>query len=267
MQARPRDLPGDEHQIDHDADDRVCNNAQTVRMNQMLAQPRSQADVFQDIAFALAILVAPITYCLGGVLDPIVHVVDGTSNIAAYASANPYTNGLHLASFVLGSFVLPISIIGIARLLMPRSPWFATIGGGLGLLGWLPFSALTAQEDLTLQMARLGGDTQLLGALWERFNADATMTLFLVVYIAAHLAAYVVLAIGLYRARLIPAWAAWTLGSSTPLVLAFFATRQRSEVLGLAFELAFMATFIIGSVPVGRAALHKGAEFERRCGT
>jgi hypothetical protein len=108
-------------------------------------------------------------------------------------------------------------------------------------------------------MARLGGDTQLLGALWERFNADATMTVFLVVYIAAHLAAYVVLAIGLHRARLIPAWAAWTLGSSTPLMLAFFATRQRNEMLGFAFEVMFMLAFVVGSLRVGYAALTSGS--------
>jgi hypothetical protein len=125
-------------------------------MNQSLSQSRSRVDSLQNIAFALTILLAPVTYCLGGLLDPVIHVTDGAANVAANAAANPFTNGLHLASFVVGSFVLPISIIGIARLVMPRSPWLAFIGGALGLLGWLPMSALTAQEDLTLQMARLG---------------------------------------------------------------------------------------------------------------
>ncbi|MBV9599492.1 MAG: hypothetical protein JOZ87_21885 [Chloroflexi bacterium] len=212
----------------------------------------------------MTILIAPITYSVSvGVLDPVVHVTDGVANIAANASAGQLTNGLHLASLVLGSFVLPISIIGIARLVMQRSPWLATIGGGLGLLGWLPFSALVAQEDLTLQMARLGGGTDLLGALWGRFNNDATMTVFLVVYIVGHLAAYVVLAIGLWRARVIGAWAAWTLGSTTPLMLAFFATRQRSETLGLVFEIAFMLALVIGSVPVAYVALTESSETSR----
>jgi hypothetical protein len=145
--------------------------------------------VFRNVGLAMAILIAPITYCLGGILDPVIHVTHGAANIAANASANQFTNSVHLASFVLGSFVLPISIIGIAGLVMRHSPWLATIGGGLGLLGWLPMSALTAQEDLTLQMAGLGGGTELLGSLWERFNNDATMTVLLVVYIVGHLAA------------------------------------------------------------------------------
>jgi hypothetical protein len=183
-----------------------------------------------------------------------VHVTNGAANIAAFATANPVTNGLHLGGFVLASFLLPVSIVGMARLAMQRSPWLAVSGAVLGLIGWLPFSALTAQEDLTLQMARLGGG-DLLATLWEQFNNDPIMTFYLVVYIAGHLAAYVVLAIALRRARVIAGWAAWTLAASTPLTLAFFATRQRNEMVGLVMELLFCATFVIGSVPVAYAAL------------
>jgi hypothetical protein len=225
------------------------------------AQTASGATVFQNRAFAIAILLAPILFTIGGFLDPVVHVTNGVANITANASANPVTNAIHLAAFVLGSFLLPISVIGMARLAMHGSPWLATIGGILGLLGWIPLSALTAQEDLTLQMAQLGA-SDLLGSLWERFNNDLTMTFFLVVYIIGHLLAYVVLAIALYRARVIRGWAAWTLAVSTPLTLAFFATRNRNETVGLVMEVLFCATFIVGSVPVAFAAW-KGSDLDK----
>ena len=215
----------------------------------------SSATTFVNVVFAAAILIAPIAFTVGGLLDPVVHVTNGEANIAAFATANPFTNALHLSAFVLASFLLPISIVGMARLAMQGSPWLAVSGAVLGLIGWLPFSALTAQEDLTLQMARLGGG-DLLATLWEQFNDDPIMTFYLVVYIAGHLAAYVVLAIALRRARVIPAWAAWILAASTPLTLAFFATRQRNETVGLLMELLFCATFIVGSVPVAYASLH-----------
>ena len=202
-------------------------------------------------------------FVLGGVLEPVVHVTNGAANIVANANANPFLNGLHLASFVVGSFLLPISVIGMARLAMYGSAWLATIGGALGLLGWLPLSALTAQEDLTLQMAHLGLSSEL-ATLWERFNDDATMTVFLVVYIVGHLAAYVVLAIALHRAGVIPTWAAWTLAASTPLTLAFFATRQRSDIVGALFETLFCATFVIGSTAVAYAAITHRASHLRR---
>lgn len=211
-------------------------------------------ETFVNAGFGAAILIAPIAFTVGGLLDPVVHVTNGAANIAAFATANPFTNALHLGAFVLASFLLPISIVGMARLAMQGSPRLAISGAVLGLIGWLPFSALTAQEDLTLQMATLGGG-DLLATLWERFNNDPIMTFYLVVYIVGHLLAYVVLAIGLWRARAIPAWAAWTLAASTPLTLAFFATRQRNETVGLVMELLFCATFIIGSVPVAYASL------------
>lgn len=212
-------------------------------------EPTSAAITFQNLSFAAAILIAPIAFTVGGFLDPVVHVTNGAANVAANATSNPFTNGLHLSAFVLDSFLLPISVIGMARLAIAGSPWLATLGGALGLVGWLPFAALTAQEDLTVQMARLGPN-DLLGTLWERFNNDPTMTFFLVIYIVGHLLAYVVLAIALRRAGVIAAWAAWTLAASTPLTLAFFATRRRSEAIGVIMEVLFCAAFIAGSVPV-----------------
>jgi hypothetical protein len=104
-----------------------------------------------------------------GSWTPVIHITNGAANISANAAANPLTNGLHLAAFVLATFMLPVSVIGTARLAISRSPWLATIGGALGLVGWLPFSALTAQEDLTLQMMQIGPN-DLVGTLWERFQ-------------------------------------------------------------------------------------------------
>ena len=213
---------------------------------------RLWCDRFPEQAFAIAILVAPMLFTIGGLLDPVVHVTNGVANITANTSANPVTNAIHLAAFVLDSFLLPISVIGMARLAMHShrgSPRLVDTGSPR----LVPFSALPAQEDLTLQMAQLGAN-DLLGSLWERFNNDVTMTFFLVVHIVCHLLAYVVLSIALYRARVIPSWAAWTLGASTPLTLASFATRQRNEVLGLVLEVLFCATFIVGSAPVAFAA-------------
>ena len=81
---------------------------------------------------------------------------------------------------------------------MRRSPWLGTIGGGLGLVGWIPFSALAAQDDLTFRMAEMGGGPQLV-ALRDRFTTDGTMLGFLLVYVVCHLLAYVILPIALRR--------------------------------------------------------------------
>jgi hypothetical protein len=142
-------------------------------------------------------------------------------------------------------------MLGMARLARPGSPWLATAGGAIGFAGWLPLAALAAQDDLTLQMARLGS-TPLLGTLWERFNVDATMMLYLLVYIVGHLLAYVLLPIALRRAAVIPAWPAWHLVSTSPVTIAFFVTRQQ------AFFIAFGVAFILGSARIAYAAARFG---------
>jgi hypothetical protein len=36
-----------------------------------------------------------------------------------------------VAAYVLETFLLPLNVLGLAGLTMRRSPWLATIGGGL----------------------------------------------------------------------------------------------------------------------------------------
>jgi hypothetical protein len=171
---------------------------------------------------------------------------NGAANIAANAAANPLTNQLHVATYVLETFLLPLSVLGLAGLAIRRSPWLATIGGGLGLFGWLPWSALAAQDDLTYQLAQMGNSLQFV-ALWNRFTTDGTMMFFLLVYVICHVAAYVVLAFALHRAGLVPTWAAWALGLTSPLTVASFATRQHALLY------LVLALWIAGSVPAAYA--------------
>jgi hypothetical protein len=197
--------------------------------------------------FAASILLAPLVLIPGTIFNPAIGGIgNGAANIAANAAANPLTNQLHVATYVLETFLLPLSVLGLAGLAIRRSPWLATIGGGLGLLGWLPWSALTAQDDLTFQMAQMGSSLQFV-ALWNRFTTDGTMMSFLLVYVICHLVAYVVLALALHRAGVLPTWAAWALALTSPLTVASFATRQH-VVLYLV-----LALWIAGSVPAAFA--------------
>jgi hypothetical protein len=198
--------------------------------------------------FAASILLAPLVLVPGTIFNPAIGgIANGAANIAANGVANPLTNQLHVATYVLETFLLPLSALGLAGLAIHRSPWLATVGGGLGLFGWLPWSALTAQDDLTYQMAQMGNSSQFV-ALWNRFTTDGTMTFFLLVYVICHLAAYVVLALALHRAGVIPTWAAWALALTSPLTVASFATRQHALLY------LVLALWIAGSVPAAYAA-------------
>ena len=87
---------------------------------------------------------------------------------------------------------------GPAHLAYPRAPWLATIGALLAVVGWLPFSALAALDDLTSIMAQLPNSGSY-AELWDRFSTDAVMGTYLIVYIVGHLVAYVLLGIALRR--------------------------------------------------------------------
>ncbi|MBO0745627.1 MAG: hypothetical protein J2P43_11435 [Candidatus Dormibacteraeota bacterium] len=198
--------------------------------------------------FAAAIVLAPLVLIPGTIFNPAIGGIGaGAANIAANAAANPVTNQLHVYAYVVLSFLLPISVIGIAGLAIRRSPWLGTIGGALGIVGWLPFGALAAQDDLTFRMAQAGGGSQLVG-LWDRFTTDPTMFGLLLIYIVCHLVAYVVLPIALRRGRLIPLWAAWALALTSPITIVAFATRQTATV-----GLVICALLLIGSVPTAWA--------------
>jgi hypothetical protein len=198
---------------------------------------------------AVAIVGGPLAFVLGGVLAPSIHDT-GRSSIAANAAANPVANGAHLAAFVVASYLLPIGAIGLAHLAYPRRPWLATIGGLLALVGWLPFSALTALDDLTSSMAQLpasGSSAPLL----DRFSTDAVMNGYLLVYVIGHLVAYVLLGAALLQGRVIPRWAAWAIIASSPLTIAAFVLPGSPRAAGA----VALGLLVLGSLPAARATL------------
>jgi hypothetical protein len=208
----------------------------------------------RQAVYAATIVLAPLALIPGTIFNPgIGGIGQGAANIAANATADSLTNDIHVAIYVLESFLLPLSVLGLAGLALDKSPWLATIGGGLGLIGWIPWSALAAQDDLTLQMARLGNSAQYV-ALWNRFTTDGAMLTLTLVYIAAHLVAYVLLPIALIRARIIPGWAAWSLGLTSPLTIVAFASRQHALLP------AVCVLWLAGSVPAAVVLLRTHGE-------
>lgn len=204
------------------------------------------------VALAVAIVGGPAGFVVGGILSPSIHA-NGATTIAANASATPVINAVHLAAFVTASFLLPPSVIGLARLAYSRAPWLALIGGCLGLLGTLPFGALTAQDDLAAVMAGSPGGARF-APLYDSFYTDAVENTYLLIYIICHLAAYVLLGIALRRARAVPAWAAWFLLASTPMTLAVFSVPGRPVLLG---DVA-LALILVASIPAARTTLRPG---------
>jgi hypothetical protein len=206
----------------------------------------SAARRFRHRVFAVAALLGPLLLFPGTALNPAVGGIGaGAANIAANAAADPTSNQVHIALYVVETFLLPLGILAMAELAFAGSPWLATIGGGLGLAGWLPWAALAAQDDLTFRMAQAGGG-QAFVVLWNDFTTGWAMATLTLIYVLCHLLAFVVLAIALWRARAIPAWAALALALTTPVTIVAFPTHEQRLLYVVA------ALWIVGTIPVAR---------------
>jgi multidrug transporter EmrE-like cation transporter len=203
---------------------------------------------------AAAIVGGPLGYLVGSALHPPVQPVgEGGSTIAANAGTDPIVNGAHLVAYVVAAFLLPIGVAGMGYLAYRPTPWLATIGGLLGVAGWLPFAALTALDDLARTMADLP-DSGRYAELYSRFETSPVMLLFLLVYVVAHLVAYVLLGVALMRARVVPRWAAWSLIASSPVTMAGFVLPGRPVS---SVGIAGLALLLLGSLPASRAMLRQ----------
>lgn len=189
---------------------------------------------------------------MGGLLSPIVQF-DGATPIAANADASPAVNIAHLVAFFVASFLLPVSILGLAQLVYARMPWLATVGGVVGLVGWVPLAALTALDGLIYTMANHPGGVAHADLL-NAFYSSPMMTTFLLVYIVGHLLTYILLGIALDRTRVIPRWAAWFIVASSPLTVLMFALPGNPQAVGG----VALGLLVVGSVPAAQAYLRGG---------
>jgi hypothetical protein len=206
--------------------------------------------MFQRVCFAVCIVLTPLVAILYAILNPTaLGAKSGQVALAVNTAANPTANQVHLVLGIVLSFLLPLAFLGMAWLSLRRAPWLATIAGLLALLGWIPWSALIAQEGLAYTMVQMGGGTQF-ALLWERFNGDFVIHTYLLIYIIGHLLSTVLLAWALGRTRLIPVWAAWAFALSSPLQIVTFVLHLFVVIL-IAFLLWFLA-----SIPAALALLH-----------
>lgn len=200
----------------------------------------------RQYALAVSVVGGPLAFLVGGMLSPTISR-DGQTLITANIKADQALNVTHLWAFVVGSFLLPVSVLGLAQLVYRQSPKLAATGAVLGLVGWLPLAALTALDGLIYTMAEQPGSTSYTGLLNAFYGGPMMMT-FLIVYIVGHLLTYVLLGIALDRARAIPRWAAWAIVASSPLTMLMFALPGNPQAAGG----VAIGLLVLGSIPAAR---------------
>jgi uncharacterized membrane protein len=211
----------------------------------------------QRIILAACIILAPLTitlYILAWPENPAPVVVNATvpAPIATSAMAGPTGNLLHFIGGIAASFFLPLGYLGMSLLGMRRAPGLATLSAALSLVGWIPWSALIALDDLAYDIAQ-SGTTPELAALWLRFNGDPVMVTYLLIYVVGHLLSAVLIGVMLARLRLVPSWAAWAFALTSPLTMVYFAVHALEVRYVLRYVIC--ALWIIGAAPAALAML------------
>ena len=177
---------------------------------------------------------------------------NGRQPILAAAAAGATGNTLHFIGGVAAAFFLPLGYLGMSLLGMRRAPWLATICAALSLVGWIPWAALMGSDALAFDITQMGNTAQL-ADVWGRFNGDAVMSTFLLIYIIGHLFSAVLIGVMLGRLRIIPVWAAWAFALSSPLTIIIFPIH--SLVVQNALKYTVCALLFAGAIPAAVAML------------
>jgi hypothetical protein len=144
--------------------------------------------------------------------------------------------------FLLVSYVLLApAVLGLMHLLRDRAAAWSSIGGSLAFLGAIASVADTRLVFVHWQMAAPEADRDQMVALLTRLEAAAGATLPFILGTLGLVIGTVLLAIGLYRSRVVPTWVAAALGAGIVANLAAFIAGSRpgliasSAILALAY--------------------------------
>ena len=178
---------------------------------------------------------------------------DVTSFIAAFATANTFLSQTHVISMIFVSYLLPLGLLAMAWLALPRAPWWASSAALLILLGLLPVAAFAGQDSLSYDIARMGSNPLLL-TLARQFDRDGVMSYYNVMFDIGSIFGPTLLGIALWRARAIPLWAALLITISRPLVFLYPLLPVQWQ-LGFLVQIPSCLLLFIGSIPAAIAVL------------
>src|SRR5947209_5049302 len=171
--------------------------------------------------------------------------------IATNARDSDLMDQTHLVAQLIAAYLLPLAFLTMAWLANRRSPWLASIGAFISLLGFLPLALYVGQDSLFYDIARWGSSPQFVD-LAQRWNNDGIMAYYGIVFGVGTVFGPTLIGLALWRSRAIPVWAAICLTLSRLPVLLFPFVPYHVET---AIVLAGVVLLFIGSLPAALAVL------------
>jgi len=209
---------------------------------------------FQRLFFAASIVLGTAAILVAAFANPPYYGSQAgvASAIATNATDSDLMDQTHLVAQLIAAYLLPLGFLTMAWLANRRSPWLASIGAFIALLGFLPLALYVGQDALFYDIARWGSNPQFVD-LAQRWNNDGIMAYYGIMFGLGTVFGPTLLGIALWRSRAIPVWAAICLTFSRLPVFLFPFVSYHVES---AIVLAGVVLLFIGSIPAALAVLN-----------
>ena len=208
---------------------------------------------FQRLFFAASIVLGTAAILVAAFANPPYYGSQQgiASAVATNATDSDLMDQAHLVAQLIAAYLLPLGFLAMAWLANRRSPWLASIGAFITLLGFLPLALYVGQDALFYDIARWGSNPQFVD-LAQRWNNDGIMAYYGIMFGLGTVFGPTLLGIALWRSRAIPVWAAICLTFSRLPVFLFPFVSYHVES---AIVLAGVVLLFIGSIPAALAVL------------
>lgn len=171
------------------------------------------------------------------------------SAVTMNAMSSDLMDQTHLITLLIAAYALPLAFLTMARLANDRSPWLASVGALLSMLGFLPLALYAGQDSLFYDIARWGSNPQWVD-LAQRSNSDGIMTVYGIIFGLGTVFGPTLIGIALWHSRAIPVWAALCITFSRLLVFFFVAVPYR---VATTIVLGGTVLLFVGSIPAALA--------------
>jgi hypothetical protein len=194
------------------------------------------------LALAVILPIGPLAIAGVRALLPY-YTTDSNTTMAARIAAHQGAETVVIWLTLVGLLTLIPGVIATGMIARRHSPVLGTIGLCVAYVSFafLFWSAVAGSDNVALAAARIGLHPAVTGALLTSMGAIAPVGLATALFAPGHILGLLILAVALWRGRVIPAWAAVLLGGSQILHFVFAVIVPNHILDGCAWVLTAVA--------------------------
>jgi hypothetical protein len=164
----------------------------------------TDANNFRRTVAGLCLIAAPLVLLLALLFHP----GEGEAGLVQTVAEHPGRVEASNLLIVLSSVLFVPALIGLLRPVRGRGVILVHIGVGLALIGVIGHAVWAGFQVVLVGMVQSGVDREQLSAMVEGGPPNAGFVVVMLMFLAGFFLGMIVLAVGLWRSRVIPRWAA-----------------------------------------------------------